>query len=67
MGRLSSGNRILPWRSMLLGLASWAISRSTLFLGLEDWFQDACFTYHHALFGKRPTTLKVNIIGIDDA
>jgi CHASE2 domain-containing sensor protein len=66
-------SRIFPlllrptWRGALIGalcgLASWLIALHPFFQGLEEWCQDACFSYR----GRRDSAARVILVGIDDA
>jgi adenylate cyclase len=54
------------WRGLLTGiicaLIVWLLSLSSMMVGLEEWTRDASFIWR----GKRSTTAKVVIIGLDE-
>jgi CHASE2 domain-containing sensor protein len=47
----------------LCGLSAWVVAQQPLLRGLEDWIQDAGFSWR----GTRTSSTKVVVVGIDDA
>ena len=49
-------------RGVVCALVAWALARTSLLQGLEEWLHDACFLWR----GARASTAKIVVIGVDE-